>query len=115
MAKDRRLRDLGALHLRGLLGAPSSSSREKCAHGFMAAAQRSMRLAEDRLVAHQLAAHAPPLRALPAHHEGDARRVLRGAARKTVRTFRLSCFTPKPSSSCTSSAIELVTTVSRYG
>ena len=35
------------------------------------------RAAEDRLVPHQLAAHAPPLRPLPAHDEGDARRVLR--------------------------------------
>ena len=52
----------------------SSSSREKRAHGFIAAAQRSRVCAEDRLVAHQLAAHAPPLRALSAHHEGDARR-----------------------------------------
>ena len=32
-------------------------------------------LAEDRLILHELAAHAPPLRTLPAHHESDAWRM----------------------------------------
>ena len=59
---------------------PSSSSSEKRAHGCMRRGAAFHRLAEDRLVPHELAAHAPPLRPLSAHDEGDARRVLRGAA-----------------------------------
>ena len=78
--ENRRLRDLGAVHLRGLLGASEFLEQRKARPRFHRGGAAFEGRAEDRLVAHQLAAHAPPLRALSAHHEGDARRLLRGAA-----------------------------------
>ena len=72
--ENRRLRDLGALHLRGLLGASEFLEQGKARPRFHRGGAAFDGRAEDRLVAHQLAAHAIPLRALSAHHEGDARR-----------------------------------------
>ncbi len=55
----------------------------------MAASQRSMTRAENRLVLHEFAAHAPPLRTLAAHHERDARSVLRARGERGARQLRI--------------------------
>ena len=72
--KNRRLRDLGALHLRSFLGASEFLEQRKARPRFHRGGAAFDGRAENRLVAHQLAAHAIPLRALSAHHESDARR-----------------------------------------
>ena len=70
--ENRRLRDLRAVHLRGLLGASEFFQQGKACPRFHRGGATFKRRSEDRLVAYQLPTHPIPLRALSAHHEGDA-------------------------------------------
>ena len=69
-----RLRHFGTVQLRILLGTAEFFEQRK----IRDAAHRRVALfdhpAKDRFAVHQLAAHAPPLRPLSTHHEGDTRR-----------------------------------------
>ena len=93
--KNRGLRDLGALHLRGVFRARKFLSQREFR-------ERQHRLftgldggPEDRLVAHEFATHPPPLRALAAHDEGHARRLLgpwsEGCAQLRPGVFQRVC------------------------
>ena len=90
--KNGRLPNLRPLQTRGLLGATEFFKQRE----FCPRAQRGVaslhRLAKDRLVLHQIATHSPPLRALPAHDETDARRFLaaRGECRPDFRALLIA-------------------------
>src|SRR5207237_9058811 len=69
------LPDHCVLETRGLVGATEFfKQREFCPRPQRGVASLH-RLAKDRLVLHQFATHAPPLWALAAHDEADARRL----------------------------------------
>ena len=86
--KNRGLTNLRPLHLASLLrcGRVLREARNRV-HGRKRRVASLHRLAKDRLVLHQFAAHAPPLRALTAHDEADARRcsAARGEGRADFR------------------------------
>ena len=74
--KDGGLPNLRPVHLGRFFGAAEFFEEREARPGTERSVTLFNRLAKDRLMLHQIATHSPPLRALPAHDETDARRLL---------------------------------------